>query len=219
MSCNGCRVLRKGCSDGCMLRQCLQLIDSPQAQAHATLFVAKFFGRAALMSFVSAVPAARRPDLFQSLLFEAVGRTINPVGGGGPDLDRQLATLPVGGRHCAPRRRAARGPGVSGRRPVVRSRPELGFGGGPRQASEPTIAAAAAARRADEDGRESARSVHDVSRLAAAVAGVPVGGGVGDDDDVAEWVVGEWVSKTRGEALDTVRVSEEVPANGTAGGF
>ncbi|XP_030553506.2 LOB domain-containing protein 37-like [Rhodamnia argentea] len=81
MSCNGCRVLRKGCSDGCMLRQCLHLIDSPQAQAHATLFVAKFFGRAALMSFVSAVPAAHRPALFQSLLFEAVGRTINPVGG------------------------------------------------------------------------------------------------------------------------------------------
>lgn len=61
MSCNGCRVLRKGCSDTCMLRQCLQLIDSPQAQAHATLFVAKFFGRAALMSFVSAVPASHRP--------------------------------------------------------------------------------------------------------------------------------------------------------------
>lgn len=61
MSCNGCRVLRKGCSDGCVLRQCLHLIDSPQAQAHATLFVAKFFGRAALMSFVSAVPASHRP--------------------------------------------------------------------------------------------------------------------------------------------------------------
>ncbi|KAI6678160.1 hypothetical protein NL676_038956 [Syzygium grande] len=81
MSCNGCRALRKGCSDGCMLRQCLQLIDSPQAQSHATLFVAKFFGRAALMSSVAAAPAAHRPALFQSLLFEAVGRTINPVGG------------------------------------------------------------------------------------------------------------------------------------------
>ncbi|KAF7850808.1 hypothetical protein BT93_L5003 [Corymbia citriodora subsp. variegata] len=81
MSCNGCRVLRKGCSDTCMLRECLQLIDSPQAQAYATLFVAKFFGRAALMAFVSAVSASHRPALFQSLLFEAVGRTINPVGG------------------------------------------------------------------------------------------------------------------------------------------
>ncbi|WVY95811.1 hypothetical protein V8G54_027962 [Vigna mungo] len=71
MSCNGCRVLRKGCSENCMLRHCLQLIENPQAQAHATLFVAKFFGRAALMSFLSAVPANQR----------SVGRTINPVNG------------------------------------------------------------------------------------------------------------------------------------------
>ncbi|XP_014514256.1 LOB domain-containing protein 38 isoform X2 [Vigna radiata var. radiata] len=81
MSCNGCRVLRKGCSENCMLRHCLQLIENPQAQAHATLFVAKFFGRAALMSFLSAVPANQRSALFQSLLYEAVGRTINPVNG------------------------------------------------------------------------------------------------------------------------------------------
>ncbi|KAI6669329.1 hypothetical protein NL676_004214 [Syzygium grande] len=64
-----------------MLRQCLQHIDSPQAQAHAILFVAKFLGRAALVSFVSAVPATHCPALFQSLLFEVVGRTINPAGG------------------------------------------------------------------------------------------------------------------------------------------
>ncbi|KAG2704692.1 hypothetical protein I3760_05G016600 [Carya illinoinensis] len=81
MSCNGCRVLRKGCSDNCMLRQCLQWIDKPQAQAHATIFVAKFFGRACLMSFISGVPEHQRPSLFQSLLFEAVGRTVNPVNG------------------------------------------------------------------------------------------------------------------------------------------
>ncbi|CAJ1977345.1 unnamed protein product [Sphenostylis stenocarpa] len=81
MSCNGCRVLRKGCSEDCMLRHCLLWIDNPQAQAHATLFVAKFFGRAALMSFLSAVPANQRSALFQSLLYEAVGRTINPVNG------------------------------------------------------------------------------------------------------------------------------------------
>ncbi|KAM3742716.1 hypothetical protein ACB098_07G088900 [Castanea mollissima] len=81
MSCNGCRVLRKGCSDNCMLRQCLKWIDNPQAQAHATLFVAKFFGRACLMSFISTVPEHHRPALFQSLLFEAVGRTVNPVNG------------------------------------------------------------------------------------------------------------------------------------------
>lgn len=81
MSCNGCRVLRKGCSDNCVLRQCLQWINTPQAQAHATLFVAKFFGRAGLMSFISAVPEHQRPALFQSLLYEAVGRTVNPVNG------------------------------------------------------------------------------------------------------------------------------------------
>ncbi|KAK8943952.1 LOB domain-containing protein 37 [Platanthera guangdongensis] len=113
MSCNGCRVLRKGCSESCVLRPCLQWIESPEAQGHATVFVAKFFGRAGLMSFISAVPELQRPGktlirtstcnlvyiwlvvtrsfffwgvggaaaLFQSLLFEACGRTINPVNG------------------------------------------------------------------------------------------------------------------------------------------
>lgn len=81
MSCNGCRVLRKGCSENCILRPCLQWIESPEAQGHATVFVAKFFGRAGLMSFISAVPENQRPALFQSLLFEAAGRTVNPVNG------------------------------------------------------------------------------------------------------------------------------------------
>ncbi|KAJ4824533.1 hypothetical protein Tsubulata_037412 [Turnera subulata] len=81
MSCNGCRVLRKGCREDCMLRQCLEWIDDPQAQANATVFVAKFFGRAGLMSSISSVPRNQRPSLFQSLLFEAVGRTVNPVSG------------------------------------------------------------------------------------------------------------------------------------------
>ncbi|KAL2347610.1 hypothetical protein Fmac_001610 [Flemingia macrophylla] len=53
MSCNGCRVLRKGCSEECMLRYCLQWIENLEGQAHATLFVDKFFGRATLMSFLS----------------------------------------------------------------------------------------------------------------------------------------------------------------------
>ncbi|MED6134623.1 hypothetical protein PIB30_038616 [Stylosanthes scabra] len=82
MSCNGCRVLRKGCSEECMLRHCLMWIeDNPEAQGYATLFVAKFFGRANLMSFLSSVPTNHRSALFQSLLYEAVGRTINPVDG------------------------------------------------------------------------------------------------------------------------------------------
>lgn len=81
MSCNGCRVLRKGCSENCILRPCLQWIQTPEAQANATVFVAKFFGRAGLMSFISAVPDHQRQSLFQSLLFEAAGRTVNPVNG------------------------------------------------------------------------------------------------------------------------------------------
>ncbi|MCE5166167.1 hypothetical protein HAX54_015258 [Datura stramonium] len=80
MSCNGCRVLRKGCSENCILRPCLQSIETP-SQGHATIFVAKFFGRAGLMSFISAVPENQRPGLFHSLLYEAVGRTVNPVNG------------------------------------------------------------------------------------------------------------------------------------------
>ncbi|CAN6219436.1 unnamed protein product [Urochloa humidicola] len=81
MSCNGCRVLRKGCSEGCVLRPCLQWIEGADAQGHATVFVAKFFGRAGLMSFLTAVPEPQRPAVFQSLLYEAAGRTINPVSG------------------------------------------------------------------------------------------------------------------------------------------
>lgn len=81
MSCNGCRVLRKGCSESCILRPCLQWIETPESQGHATVFVAKFFGRAGLMSFISGVPEKQRPALFQSLLFEACGRTVNPVNG------------------------------------------------------------------------------------------------------------------------------------------
>ncbi|KAI5007659.1 hypothetical protein ZWY2020_008707 [Hordeum vulgare] len=81
MSCNGCRVLRKGCNDSCMLRPCLLWIEGADAQGHATIFAAKFFGRAGLMSFLTAVPESQRPAVFQSLLYEAAGRTINPVGG------------------------------------------------------------------------------------------------------------------------------------------
>ncbi|KAK1410314.1 hypothetical protein QVD17_36849 [Tagetes erecta] len=81
MSCNGCRILRKGCSDHCILRPCLQSFHSPQSQAHATLFLAKFFGRTALFSLISSVPVNQRPSLFRSLLFEAAGRTVNPVNG------------------------------------------------------------------------------------------------------------------------------------------
>ncbi|KAI7756092.1 hypothetical protein M8C21_017805 [Ambrosia artemisiifolia] len=81
MSCHGCRVLRKRCGENCVLRPCLDWIDSPEAKARATLFVSKFFGRGDLFSFISSVPVHKRNALFQSLLFEAVGRTVNPVNG------------------------------------------------------------------------------------------------------------------------------------------
>ncbi|EOY15752.1 hypothetical protein QUC31_000693 [Theobroma cacao] len=81
MSCNGCRVLRKGCSETCVLRSSLRWIESPEAQGNATLFLAKFFGRSDLLSLISSVPETQRPALFQSLLFEACGRTVNPVNG------------------------------------------------------------------------------------------------------------------------------------------
>ncbi|KAL4583429.1 hypothetical protein LXL04_008001 [Taraxacum kok-saghyz] len=84
MSCHGCRVLRKRCSETCVLRPCLEWIESPEAKARATLFVSKFFGRSDLINFISSAPIHKRNgirSLFQSLLFEAVGRSVNPVNG------------------------------------------------------------------------------------------------------------------------------------------
>ncbi|KAJ9163349.1 hypothetical protein P3X46_023026 [Hevea brasiliensis] len=81
MSCNGCRVLRKGCSDDCNIRPCLQWIKSPDSQANATLFLAKFYGRAGLINLIEAGPPHLRPAVFRSLLYEACGRIVNPVYG------------------------------------------------------------------------------------------------------------------------------------------
>lgn len=66
MSCNGCRVLRRGCSEKCALRPCLEWIDTPQGQGNATLFVSKFFGRSDLMAFITAVPDTKKPGKNQS---------------------------------------------------------------------------------------------------------------------------------------------------------
>ncbi|XP_047943506.1 LOB domain-containing protein 40-like [Salvia hispanica] len=81
MSCNGCRVLRKGCVDNCTLRPCLDWIESPESQANATLFLAKFYGRAGLINLIKSGPNHLRPEIFKSLLYEACGRIINPVHG------------------------------------------------------------------------------------------------------------------------------------------
>ncbi|XP_059670579.1 LOB domain-containing protein 41 [Cornus florida] len=81
MSCNGCRVLRKGCSENCSIRPCLQWIKSPESQAHATVFLAKFYGRAGLMNLINSGPEHLRPAIFRSLLYEACGRIVNPIYG------------------------------------------------------------------------------------------------------------------------------------------
>ncbi|KAK4785445.1 hypothetical protein SAY86_002134 [Trapa natans] len=81
MSCNGCRALRKGCSEDCVIRPCLQWISSPESQANATIFLTKFYGRAGLNNLITAGPVHLRPAIFRSLLYEACGRVINPVYG------------------------------------------------------------------------------------------------------------------------------------------
>ncbi|MCD9643163.1 LOB domain-containing protein 41 [Datura stramonium] len=81
MSCNGCRVLRKGCSESCSIRPCLQWINNPESQANATVFLAKFYGRAGLLNLVNAGPHHLRPAIFRSLLYEACGRIVNPIYG------------------------------------------------------------------------------------------------------------------------------------------
>ncbi|KAJ6795769.1 putative LOB domain-containing protein 40 [Iris pallida] len=81
LSCNGCRVLRKGCSDSCTIRPCLQWIKSPESQANATVFLAKFYGRAGLLNLINGGPDHLRPVIFRSLLYEACGRVVNPIYG------------------------------------------------------------------------------------------------------------------------------------------
>ncbi|KAK1355881.1 LOB domain-containing protein [Heracleum sosnowskyi] len=81
MSCNGCRVLRKGCTEDCIIRPCLQWINNPESQAHATNFLAKFYGRAGLMNLINGGPDHLRPEIFRSLLYDACGRLVNPVYG------------------------------------------------------------------------------------------------------------------------------------------
>ncbi|CAF2063128.1 unnamed protein product [Brassica napus] len=97
ISCNGCRVLRKGCNQDCTIRPCLQWIKSADSQqcrlnrecgrcdrpgsANATLFLAKFYGRAGLLNLIESGPNHLRPAIFRSLLYEACGRIVNPVDG------------------------------------------------------------------------------------------------------------------------------------------
>ncbi|XP_073278823.1 LOB domain-containing protein 41-like [Primulina huaijiensis] len=81
LSCNGCRVLRKRCSDNCTIRPCLEWIKTSDSQAHATVYLTKFYGRAGLMNLINAGPQHLRPAIFKSLLYEACGRIVNPIYG------------------------------------------------------------------------------------------------------------------------------------------
>eukprot|EP00252_Welwitschia_mirabilis_P014043 TRINITY_DN3106_c0_g1_i1.p1 TRINITY_DN3106_c0_g1~~TRINITY_DN3106_c0_g1_i1.p1 ORF type:complete len:181 (+),score=30.84 TRINITY_DN3106_c0_g1_i1:228-770(+) len=80
-SCNGCRVLRKGCRENCELRECLEWIRNSQAQANATVFLAKFYGRSGLVNLINSGPPHLRSTIFRSLLYEACGRAVDPVFG------------------------------------------------------------------------------------------------------------------------------------------
>ncbi|KAK7407533.1 hypothetical protein VNO78_09486 [Psophocarpus tetragonolobus] len=80
-SCNGCRILRKGCCEECIIKPCLEWINSPNAQANATLFLAKFYGRVGLLNLINAAPPHLRPVVFKSLMYEACGRIANPTFG------------------------------------------------------------------------------------------------------------------------------------------
>ncbi|XP_058731162.1 LOB domain-containing protein 42-like [Vicia villosa] len=81
LSCNGCRTLHKGCSDDCIIKPCLEWINSPESQCNATLFLAKFFGRTGLLNLLANASKQNAPAVFRSLLYEASGRLINPTYG------------------------------------------------------------------------------------------------------------------------------------------
>ncbi|GAU27565.1 hypothetical protein TSUD_29970 [Trifolium subterraneum] len=81
LSCNGCRVLRKGCSEDCIIKPCLEWIKSPKSQGNATLFLAKFYGRTGLLNLLANTTNQNAPAVFKSLLYEASGRLVNPTHG------------------------------------------------------------------------------------------------------------------------------------------
>ncbi|KAE8794011.1 seed specific protein Bn15D17A [Hordeum vulgare] len=64
----------------CTIRPCLAWMRSPDAQANATVFLAKFYGCAGLIILLAAAPDdAHCPVLFRSLLYKTCGQATNPV--------------------------------------------------------------------------------------------------------------------------------------------
>ncbi|KAE8813504.1 putative serine/threonine-protein kinase [Hordeum vulgare] len=80
-SCNGSRVLCKGCADDYTICACLAWMRSPYAQANTTIFLAKFYGRAGLINLL----AAAHDDAHHLALFRALpsgppaGRLIDDI--------------------------------------------------------------------------------------------------------------------------------------------
>lgn len=63
LSCNGCRVLRRGCTPECPIRTSLQWIKSSQSQSNATLFLAKFYGRQGLLNLLTTASSQLQPGM------------------------------------------------------------------------------------------------------------------------------------------------------------
>ncbi|KAL2462857.1 LOB domain-containing protein 41 [Forsythia ovata] len=68
-------------AETCTIRPCLQWIKTPEAQSNATVFLAKFYGRAGLVNLINAAAEHLQPAIFRSLLHEACGRIVNPITG------------------------------------------------------------------------------------------------------------------------------------------
>ena len=63
MSGNGCMALGRNYGDTCVLRPCLEGINSPQAQVNVVVFVSNYFGANKLIEPLSAIPEAHRTGM------------------------------------------------------------------------------------------------------------------------------------------------------------
>ncbi|GAU35556.1 hypothetical protein TSUD_384040 [Trifolium subterraneum] len=83
-SCSGCRVLRKGCSENCIIKPCLEWIRCPEAQGNVTLFLAKFYGRTGLLNLLAnatnknSIARGTNMEIKEKTQFKRVGSTFKP---------------------------------------------------------------------------------------------------------------------------------------------
>ncbi|KAK2434928.1 LOB domain-containing protein [Trifolium repens] len=73
MRCNGCRVLRKGCSEDCIIKPCLEWIGSSESQGNATLFLAKFYGRTGLFNLLAKASGQNSQGRLMNPTYGALG--------------------------------------------------------------------------------------------------------------------------------------------------